>query len=174
MDLSVLLIPLLLTGAALYGLWKKVDVYSALTTGAENGLTTLLRILPTLVCLLTAVSMLRASGALEWFTTLCAPLMDFLGIPPETMPLMLIRPISGSGALAVGSDLIEEFGADSYLGRVAAVMLGSSETTFYTIAVYFGAAGIRRIRHTIPAALTADFMGFFASALAVRLFFGIQ
>ena len=172
MDLSTLVIPLLLTGTALYGLRKRVDIYNALATGAENGLTMLFRILPTLVCLLTAVSMLRASGALEWLTGLCAPLMDFLGIPPETMPLMLIRPISGSGALAVGSELIEEFGADSHLGRVVAVMLGSSETTFYTIAVYFGAAGIRWIRHTIPAALTADFLGFFASALAVQLFFG--
>ena len=173
MDLSILVIPLLLAGTALYGLWRKVDIYHALATGAENGLTVLVRILPTLVCLLTAVSMLRASGALEWLTALCAPLLDVLGIPPETMPLMLIRPVSGSGALAVGSELIDRFGPDSYLGRVVAVMLGSSETTFYTVAVYFGAAGIQRIRHTSPAALTADFMGFFASALAVRLFFGI-
>lgn len=172
MDLSALVIPFLLAGTALFGLWRKVDIYHALATGAENGLTVLVRILPTLVCLLTAVSMLRASGALEWFSELCSPLLNALGIPPETMPLMLIRPVSGSGALAVGSELIERFGPDSYLGRVAAVMLGSSETTFYTVAVYFGAAGIRRIRHTIPAALTADFMGFFASALAVRLFFG--
>ena len=174
MDLSAFVIPLLLSGTALYGLWRKVDIYHALATGAENGLTVLVRILPPLVCLLTAVSMLRASGALEWLTALCAPLLNALGIPPETMPLMLIRPVSGSGALAVGSELIDLFGPDSYLGRVAAVMLGSSETTFYTIAVYFGAAGIKRIRHTIPAALTADFMGFFASALAVRLFFGIS
>ena len=174
MNLSALVIPLLLAGTALYGLWRKVDIYHALAKGAENGLTVLVRILPTLVCLLTAVSMLRASGALEWLTGLCAPLLNVLGIPPETMPLMLIRPVSGSGALAVGSELIDRFGPDSYLGRVAAVMLGSSETTFYTIAVYFGAAGIRRIRHTVPAALTADFMGFFASALAVRLFFGVS
>ncbi len=174
MDLSALVIPLLLAGTALYGLWRKVDIYHALAVGAENGLTVLVRILPTLVCLLTAVSMLRASGALEWLTALCAPLLNVLGLPPETMPLMLIRPVSGSGALAVGSELIDRFGPDSYLGRVVSVMLGSSETTFYTVAVYFGAAGIRRIRHTIPAALTADFMGFFASALAVRLFFGVS
>ena len=172
MDLNALVIPLLLGGTALYGLQHKVDVYHALATGAESGLTVLCRILPTLVCLLTAVSMLRSSGALEWLTTLCAPLLNVLGIPPETMPLMLIRPVSGSGALAVGSELIDRFGPDSYLGRVTAVMLGSSETTFYTVAVYFGAAGIRRIRHTIPAALVDDCMGFFASALAVRLFFG--
>ena len=116
--------------------------------------------------------MFRASGALEWLTGLCAPALEFLGIPPETTPLMLVRPVSGSGALAVGSDLISIYGPDSYIGRVAAVMLGSTETTFYTIAVYFGSAGIIRTRHTVPAALAADLTGFLASAFAVRLFFG--
>lgn len=172
MDLSSLIVPLLLAGTALYGLARKVDIYAALSTGAESGLTTLVRILPALVGLLTAVSMLRASGVLEWAAALCAPLLDSLGLPAETLPLMLIRPISGSGALAVGSELITTHGPDSYIGRVAAVMLGSTETTFYTIAVYFGASGIRQIRHTIPAALIADLAGFLASALAVRLLFG--
>ena len=132
----------------------------------------LLRIIPALVGLLTAVSMFRASGAMEWLAALCAPLLNRLGIPPETVPLMLVRPVSGSGALAVGSELMSTYGPDSYIGRVAAVMLGSTETTFYTVAVYFGAAGIHKSRHTIPAALTADLTGFIASALAVRLFFG--
>ena len=132
----------------------------------------LLRIVPALVGLLTAVSMLRASGAMEYLSTLCAPVLDLLGIPPETAPLMLVRPVSGSGALAVGSELMAAHGPDSYIGRTAAVMLGSTETTFYTVAVYFGAAGIHKTRHTIPAALTADLTGFVASALAVRLFFG--
>ena len=157
---------------ALYGMGKRVDVYGALTHGAEEGLTVLLKVLPALVGLLTAVAMFRASGALEWLTGLCAPALEFLGIPPETTPLMLVRPVSGSGALAVGSDLIATYGPDSYIGRVAAVMLGSTETTFYTIAVYFGSAGIIRTRHTVPAALAADLTGFLASAFAVRLFFG--
>ena len=109
---------------------------------------------------------------MEWLAALCAPLLNRLGIPPETVPLMLVRPVSGSGALAVGSELMSTYGPDSYIGRVAAVMLGSTETTFYTVAVYFGAAGIHKSRHTIPAALTADLTGFIASALAVRLFFG--
>ena len=100
-------------------------------------------------------------------------MLEVLGIPPETAPLLLIRPVSGSGALAVGSELMSAYGPDSYIGRVAAVMLGSTETTFYTIAVYFGAAGIIRTRHTIPAALTADLTGFVVSALTVRLFFGM-
>ena len=172
MNLSSLVIPLLLAGVAVYGMGKRVDVYSALTHGAEEGLTVLLRIIPALVGLLTAVSMFRASGAMEWFSGLCAPLLDRLGIPAETAPLMLVRPVSGSGALAVASDLLSTYGPDSYVGRVAAVMLGSTETTFYTIAVYFGSAGIHKTRHTVPAALAADCMGFFASALAVRLFFG--
>ena len=172
MNLSSLVIPLLLAGVAVYGMGTRVDVYSALTHGAEEGLTVLLRIIPALVGLLTAVSMFRASGAMEWFSDLCAPVLELLGIPAETAPLMLVRPVSGSGALAVASDLLATYGPDSYVGRVAAVMLGSTETTFYTIAVYFGAAGIHKTRHTVPAALTADFMGFFASALSVRLFFG--
>ncbi len=172
MNLSSLVIPLLLAGVAVYGMGRRVDVYSALTHGAEEGLTVLLRIIPALVGLLTAVSMFRASGAMEWFSDLCAPVLELLGIPAETAPLMLVRPVSGSGALAVASDLLATYGPDSYVGRVAAVMLGSTETTFYTIAVYFGAAGIHKTRHTVPAALTADFMGFFASALSVRLFFG--
>ena len=158
MNLSSLVIPVLLAGVAVYGMGRRVDVYGALTHGAEEGLTVLLKVLP--------------SGALEWFTGLCAPVREFRGIPPAATPLMLVRPVSGSGALAVGTDLITTYGPDSYIGRVAAVMLGSTETTFYTIAVYFGSAGIIRTRHTVPAALAADLTGFLASALAVRLFFG--
>lgn len=172
MNFSSYVLPVLLSAVAVYGMGKKTDVYSALAHGAEEGLTVLLHIIPALVGLLTAVSMFRASGALDWFAELCAPLLNTLGIPPETTPMMLIRPVSGSGALAVASDLILTHGPDSYEGRVAAVMLGSTETTFYTIAVYFGSAGIVRTRHTIPAALAADLTGFLASALAVRLFFG--
>lgn len=172
MNISSLVLPLLLTAVAVCGVGRRVDVYAALTRGAGDGLTVLLRIIPALVGLLTAVSMFRASGAMEWLSDLCAPVLELLGIPPETAPLLLVRPVSGSGALAVAGDLIAVHGPDSYVGRVASVMLGSTETTFYTIAVYFGAAGIHRTRHTIPAALTADFVGFAASALAVRIFFG--
>ena len=172
MNLSSLVIPVLLAVAAVCGMGRRIDVYAALTHGAEEGLTVLLQILPALVGLLTAVSMLRASGALDWFSGLCSPILDAVGIPPQTTPIMLIRPVSGSGAMAVASDLILTYGPDSYEGRVAAVMLGSTETTFYTIAVYFGSAGIVRTRHTVPAALAADLTGFLASALAVRLFFG--
>lgn len=171
-NFSSLVVPLLLAGVAVYGAGKKVDVYAALTHGAEEGLTVLVRIVPALVGLLTAVSMFRVSGAMEWISGLCSPVLELLGVPPETAPLMLVRPVSGNGALAVASDLMAAHGPDSYIGRVAAVMLGSTETTFYTIAVYFGSAGIHKTRHTVPAALVADLTGFIAAALAVRIFFG--
>ena len=132
----------------------------------------MLRIVPALVGLLTAVSMLRASGALDLAARLLAPLLDRVGVPSELLPLMLVRPISGSAALGVGAELIGTYGPDSYLGRVAAVMLGSTETPFYTIAVYFGAVGVTRTRYALPAALCADLTGFLAAAWAVRLCFG--
>ena len=171
MDLSSVLVPALLAVTAVVGTGKGINVYDVLTDGAREGLTVLLRILPALVGLLTAVYMFRASGAMDILGSLLAPLLNAVGIPPETVGLLFIRPVSGSGALAVGSDLMAQYGPDSYIGRVAAVMLGSTETTFYTIAVYFGSAGIRRTRHAIPAALIADLVGFLAAAFAVRLFF---
>ena len=169
--LTELLVPLILAGAALWGCWRRVDVYSALAAGAKDGLQVLLGIAPALIGLLTAVYMLRASGALELAAGALAPLLEAVGIPPELMSLMLIRPISGSGALGVGAELIGEYGPDSLIGRTAAVMLGSTETTFYTIAVYFGGLGIVRTRYAVPAALCADLTGFLAAAWAVRVFF---
>ena len=163
MSLSSLVIPVLLAGVAVCGLGHRADVYGALTHGAEEGLTVLLRVVPALVGLLTAVSMFRASGAMDDLSSLCAPVLERLGIPPETTPLMLIRPVSGSGALAVATELMTTHGPDSFVGRVAAVMLGSTETTFYTIAVYFGAVGITRTRYAVPAALCADLTGFLAA-----------
>ena len=155
-------LPCLLAGVAAAAMGRRTDVYGALTDGAAEGLRVLGRILPALVVLLSAVQMFRASGAME--------LLTGLGIPPETAVLLLVRPVSGSGALAVGSQLMEQYGPDSYIGRVTAVMLGCSETTFYTVAVYYGAAGIRRTRHTVPAALAADAAAFIAAAWAVRVF----
>ena len=172
MSLSTLVVPVILCFTACFAMRRRVDVYSALTKGAEEGLTVLLHILPSLIGLLTAVYMFRASGAMEFLAALLSPALEKLGIPPETAPLLFIRPISGSGALAAGSEIMETYGADSYIGRVAAVMLGSSETTFYTIAIYYGSAGIVKTRYTIPAALCADLVMFWASAFAVRLLMG--
>lgn len=169
--MTALIVPALLVGVAAWCIYRKIDLFSAMGTGARDGLAVVKNILPSLVVLLTAVSMLRASGALEALAALCAPLFSLLGIPPETAALMFLRPVTGSGALAVGSELMSRFGPDSYLGRCAAVMLGSTETTFYVIAVYFGAAGIKKTRHAVPAALVADLVGFIAAAFFVRVFF---
>ena len=160
---------LILASLALYGALRGVDVFAAMTEGIAEGLRVLLRIFPAVAALLCAVYALRAAGALDALTGLLAPAFRLLGIPAETAPLVLLRPISGSGALAVAGDIMARYGPDSLAGRTAAVMLGSTETTFYVIAVYFGAAGVKKTRWAIPAALCADFTGFVLSSLAARL-----
>ena len=165
------LVPVLLLLASALALRKRENVYDLMLRGAADGLALLKSILPPLILLLTAVHMLRASGAAEFLSGILAPFFSFFGIPAETALLVLIRPISGSAALAIGSDLMAQYGVDSQIGRTAAVMLGSTETTFYTVSVYFGAAGIRQTRYTIPAALFADLVGFFMASLSVKLFF---
>ena len=167
-----MLVPLIMAGVALWGMAKRVDVYDALIQGAGEGLGVMVKIVPAMIGLLTAVYMLRASGLLEALGTVMAPLLTRLGIPPETIGLLLVRPVSGNAALGVGSELIATYGPDSTIGRTAAVMLGSTETTFYTIAVYFGAAGVNRTRYAVPAALCADVAAFLAAAWAVRVIFG--
>ena len=165
-----LLVPALLLLVCAAALRQQVDLYAALQEGARSGLRLLLAIFPSLLILLSALEMLRASGAMDILVRLLSPLFSLLGIPAETAPLVLLRPFSGSAALAVGADLMRTYGVDSEIGRTAAVMLGSTETTFYTISVYFGAAGIRKTRHTLPASLVADLSGFAIAALSVRLF----
>lgn len=166
------IVPLLLLLSAAIALRKKESPYDLMLTGAADGLKLLVSIIPALVLLLTVVTMLRASGAIDLLSQFCAPVFSFFGIPPETAMLVLIRPISGSAALAVGAELMAEYGPDSLIGRTVAVMLGSTETTFYTISVYFGAAGIKKTRYTVAAALLADLTGFIMASLTVRLFFG--
>ncbi len=165
------LVPILLLVASVVALRKKEDVYTHLLTGASDGLKILLSLVPSMVMLMTAVSMLRSSGAVEEIGRILGPVFRFFGIPPETAILVLIRPLSGSAALAVGAELMGTYGPDSLIGRTAAIMLGSTETTFYTISVYFGAAGIHKTRYTIPAALIADLTGFFMASLTARYLF---
>lgn len=169
--LSVLL-PGVLAVVGCAALVKRVDLFSSLVSGAKEGINVSLGILPTLVILFVAIYMLRASGALDLLCGLLSPFAEAVGIPAECLPLALIRPFSGSGALALGADIIRTAGADSLVGRTAAVMLGSTETTFYVIAVYFGGAGVTKSRHALPAALIADVVGFCAAAAFCRLFFG--
>lgn len=165
------IVPLLLAVICLIALRKKENAYDLLLSGSAEGLKLLFSLTPALILLLTAVTMLRVSGAVEVISSVLAPAFHFFGIPPETALLVLIRPISGSAALAIGTDLMTRYGVDSLIGRTVAVMLGSTETTFYIVSVYFSAAGIKRSRYTIPAALTADFVGFLFSAVTIRLFF---
>ena len=162
--LSALTMPLLIAAAGIAALRKKQDVFGALTGGAADGLKTIAKLVPTLVGLLSAVAMLRASGAFDALESLVQPLMDALGVPASLTQLVLLRPFSGSGALAAA--------VDSLAGRMAAVMLASSETTLYTASVYFGAAGIRRTRYALAAAFAAEAAAFFASTALVRLFWG--
>jgi spore maturation protein B len=170
--LSAWAVPLLLAGIPLYALARGVNVYAAFLEGARGGFETGIRIVPPLVAVLVALGMLRASGALEAAARALAPLLDPLGVPASVLPLVVIRPLSGGAALGVVGDVLRTEGPDSYAGRLASVMCGSTETTFYVLAVYFGAAGISRYRHALPAALLADLAGMAAAVVVVRLLFG--
>ena len=162
------IVPMILLLATAFALRRKENAYNLLLTGGAEGLQLLITLVPALVMLLTAVSMLRASGAMEVLGNWLSPVFSFFGIPPETALLVLVRPISGSAALGVGAELMAEYGPDSLVGRTAAIMLGSTETTFYTISVYFGAAGIQKTRYTLLAALLADFVGFFMASFTAN------
>lgn len=167
-----LVVPYILLVVGVWGVSRGVDVWSAMVEGGRQGLQTAVHMVPSLVGLLCGVYMLRASGALELLEGAVAPILACLGIPPETVGLLVVRPISGSAALGLGAELMETYGPDSLVGRTAAVMLGSTETTFYTVAVYFAAAKVTRTRYAIPAALCADLAGFLAASWAVRWLFG--
>lgn len=169
MELTDLVVPGVLALVSLAGLRQRQEVFTLMTEGAASGPELTAKILPNLVVLLCAVQLLRDSGAMDLLVNIMSPFLSLLGIPAETAPLVLIRPLSGSGALAVAADIMSTYGPDSLIGRTAAVMLGSTETTFYTIAVYFGAAKIRKTRYAIPAALAADLTGFVMAALTARL-----
>lgn len=162
------IVPGLLFLCCAIALRKRENAYDLMLSGASEGLQMLLSILPALILLMTSVTMLRQSGAVETLSRFLAPAFRFFGIPPETAILILVRPISGSAALAVGADLMAQYGVDSTIGRTAAIMLGSTETTFYTISVYFSAAGIHKTRYTVPAALAADLTGFLVASLTSR------
>ena len=170
--LSAWAVPLLLAGIPLYALTRKVNVYAAFLEGARGGFETGVKVVPPLVAVLVALGMLRSSGALEAAARALAPLLDPLGVPASVLPLVVIRPLSGGAALGVVGDVLRSEGPDSYAGRLASVMCGSTETTFYVLAVYFGAAGITRYRHALPAALLADLAGMAAAVVVVRLLFG--
>ena len=169
---SVWAVPVFVSLVLVVGVSRRVQVFDEFLAGAGDGLRTCVRVLPALVALMTAVSMLRASGIIELLVEGIAPAAGLLGIPPEIIPLALLRPVSGSGALAMLENIYATYGADSLAGRVASVLQSSTETTFYTITVYYGAVGVRRKRHTLAAAAGGDGTGIVLSALAVKLLLG--
>ncbi len=170
--LSAFVIPLLLIGFPLYGLIKGVRVYEVFVEGAKEGFKVAVTIIPYLVAILFAIGMFRASGAMDFLIAALDPVMSFIGIPSEVLPMGLIRPLTGSGSAAIVLDMINQYGEDALVVKMAATMFGSTETTFYVIAVYFGAVNIRNTRHAVPAGLIADFVGLLASVYVVRLLFG--
>jgi spore maturation protein B len=165
-------IPVLVTGIPFVALARRVKVYPAFVDGARQGFETAVRIIPPLVAILVALGMLRASGAMDVLASAVAPVLGPLGVPASVVPMIVVRPLSGGGALGVVSDVLRSEGPDSYAGRLVSVMAGSTETTFYVLAVYMGAVGISRYRHALPAALAADLAGFTAAVIVVRLVFG--
>lgn len=154
--ISLWAIPVLLVGIPLIGLLRKVKVYDVFIDGAKEGFDVAVKIIPFLVGILVAIGMFRGSGAMDLLTEAIRPLLSRTIFPPELVPLAVLRSLSGSGSLALTTDLIKTYGPDSLFGRIAATMYGSSETTFYVLAVYFGAVGVKRTRHAIPAALIGD------------------
>ncbi|MEY2668597.1 MAG: hypothetical protein RJA59_1235 [Pseudomonadota bacterium] len=170
--LSAWAVPLLVAGIPAWALTRKVKVYPVFVEGAKEGFQVAIRIIPPLVAVVVALGMLRASGALDGLAALLAPLTSAVGIPTSVLPMVIVRPLSGGAALGVVADVLRSDGPDSYAGRLVSVMAGSTETTFYVLAVYFGAVGITRYRQALPAALLADVAGFTASVVAVKWLFG--
>jgi spore maturation protein B len=165
-------VPLLLAGIPALALARRVKVYPAFVEGAKEGFETAVRIIPPLVAIFVALGMLRASGAMDGLTRVLAPALSALGVPASVVPMLLVRPLSGGGALGVVGDVLRSDGPDSYAGRLVSVMAGSTETTFYVLAVYMGAAGVTRYRQALPAGLLADAAGMAAAVVVVRALFG--
>lgn len=165
------LIPLIIGFILFYGFYKKQKVFECFVEGVTDGLKICLRIFPYLLAMIFAVSVLRASKSLDYFTMLLKPVGRIIGLPPELFPLILIKPLSGSGALGIYADIINKYGADTYIGRLASTIMGSTETIFYTLSVYFGAISIKKIRHTLIAAILADITAIIAAITVVRIIF---
>jgi spore maturation protein B len=166
------IVPLMLFAIPVYGLFKRVPVYEEFVTGAKEGFGVATRIIPYLVAILFAIGMFRASGAMQWVMGGLRPVLDPLGIPPEILPMAITRPLSGGGSLGILGDMVKEHGVDSIFVKMAGIMYGACETTFYVVAVYFGAVGIKKTRHAIAAGLLADLAGVLLAVYVARLVWG--
>jgi spore maturation protein B len=169
---SVIAIPAIILFIVVYGAIKKVKIYEAFVEGAKEGFNVGVRIIPYLVAMLVAIGIFRAGGAMDILSVLLSPVTSLIGMPAESLPMALMRPLSGSGALGVMSEIINTHGADSIIGRMVSVMMGSGETTFYVLAVYFGSVAVNKTRHAVPAGIIADIVGILASVWLVNLIFG--
>jgi spore maturation protein B len=170
--LSFFIIPVIVVGFPLYGLFKRVPVYESFVVGAKDGFNVAVRIIPYLVAILFAIGMFRASGAMDFLIGALDPVLSVIGFPAEVLPMAIIRPLTGSGSAALVADMIGQYGEDSIFVKMVAVLFGSTETTFYVIAVYFGAVNIRKTRHALGAGLTADFSAMIIAVWTVRLLYG--
>lgn len=171
--ISAVAIPLFIFVFLGWGLFKKVKVYEVFVEGAKDGFNTAVRIIPYLVAMLFAIGIFRASGAMDVVVMLLSPVTNLIGMPAETLPLALLRPLSGSGSMGLMTELMKTHGPDSFIGVLASTMFGSTETTFYIIAVYFGSVGVKNARHALPAGLIADFFGMLGAVFIVRTLFGV-
>ena len=169
--LSVFVLPTMIVGIPLYGLFKRVPVYESFVEGAKEGFGVAVRIIPYLVAILFSIGMFRASGAMEWLSGALSPALALIGMPAEVLPMAIVRPLTGSGSVAIVADLAELYGTDALVTRMAATMFGSTETTFYVIAVYFGAVGVSKTRHALPAGLIADLSAMLFAVWLCLLFF---
>lgn len=165
-------IPVLLFVIPVVAFTKKVKVYESFVDGAKEGFDVAVKIIPYLVAILVAIGMFRASGAMDIFIKLISPLTNLIGLPAEALPAALMRPLSGSGSLGIATELMVEHGPDSFIGRLVSTFYGSTETTFYVIAVYFGAVGIKKTRHAIPGGLIGDLAGLLAALFICKIVFG--
>jgi spore maturation protein B len=170
--ISIIAIPALVFFIVVYGAIKKVKIYETFVEGAKEGFNVGVRIIPYLVAMLVAIGIFRASGAMDILSWLVSPITSLIGMPAEALPMAIMRPLSGSGALGVMSEVIKTHGPDSLLGRMVSAMMGSGETTFYVLAVYFGSVGITKTRHAVPAGIIADIVGILMSVWLVNLIFG--
>lgn len=165
-------VPLIMIFILVYGYIKDVKLYEVFIEGAKDGLSISVKILPFLLTMLFAIAIFRESGALKIIMDVASPFLKLIGIPPEVLPLVLMKPLSGSGSLGITAEIIQKYGPDSLIGRTASTMMGSTETIFYTMAVYYGAIGIKKMRHTLPCALIAHLAGVIASCIICRIVFG--
>jgi spore maturation protein B len=165
------IIPIIVGAVTIYGMLKGVKVYECFVEGAKDGITICIKIFPYLLAMLIAVGVFRASGVLGYLTTLIAPLVNIIGLPSEIVPLVFIKPLSGSGAMGVFTDILKQYGADSAIGVTASIIMGTTETIFYTLTVYYGAVGIKKIRHTLWAAILADITAIIMAVTLARYIF---